>query len=151
MGWSSNVCKLRDSSCFGILTGSLFRINLVIRLKGGRNLFLGQNLALKPQNFPKSISRKPFVVESWLPPQNDRKIYFTMGALIMYTTPTTEVALKIQSSVFLGLIMTKLLDFPYLLNHWSHKVGWVLKMTARMDLPLVFYDMHTPQTTGNHL
>ena len=31
----SDYCKLRDSSCFGILRGSILKIGLVIRLKGG--------------------------------------------------------------------------------------------------------------------
>ena len=35
--WSSSFCKLRNSSCFGILRRSILRINLVIRLKDERN------------------------------------------------------------------------------------------------------------------
>lgn len=42
---------------------------------------------------------------------------------------------------FLGLTMTKLHDFPNLVNHWLHKVWLTLKMTARIDLLWVFYDI----------
>ena len=50
---------------------------------------------------------------------------------------------------FWGLVMTILHDFPYLANRRSYKVGWHLKMTARMHLLWVFCNMHAPQTTGN--
>ena len=36
-GWSSSYCKLRETSCFWILTVSVFRTDLMARLKGGRN------------------------------------------------------------------------------------------------------------------
>ena len=60
----SDYCKLRDSSCFGILRGSILKIGLVIRLKGGRNSLFGLKLNPKPQYCPKSKSREPLVVES---------------------------------------------------------------------------------------
>ena len=65
-GWSSNYCKHRDSSCFGILRWSIWRTELVIS-------FLGQNWTQNCQNSLKSISRESLVVESWLTPQNDRQ------------------------------------------------------------------------------
>ena len=58
---------------FGIHRESILRIDLMIRLKGGRNHFLGQNWTQKSQNCPKSISRKPLVAESCSALQNDRK------------------------------------------------------------------------------
>ena len=36
-GWSSSYCKLRETSCFWILSVSVFRTELMARLKGGRN------------------------------------------------------------------------------------------------------------------
>ena len=49
--------------------------------KMDKTYILGQNLPSKPPNCPKFISRKPFVVESWLTLQNDHKDYFTMGVV----------------------------------------------------------------------
>ena len=55
-GWSSNYCKLRDSNCFGILIGSISRINLEIRL--GKTNFLDQDWVQKSPKLPKiHISR----------------------------------------------------------------------------------------------
>ena len=45
--WSSSYCKLWDSSYFGILKGSILKINLVIRLEGGRNHIFGPKLGPK--------------------------------------------------------------------------------------------------------
>ena len=58
--------------CFGVLTGSFF-IDLVIRLKSGRNAFSGPKLGPKTSKLPKSISHKLLVVESCLTSQNDCK------------------------------------------------------------------------------
>ena len=69
VGWLANYCKLQGRSCFGIFRRSIFRIDLRIRPKGAWN----------PKNCPKSISRKPLIVESWLTLQNDRKNGFTLG------------------------------------------------------------------------
>ena len=65
----------------------------------------------------------------------------------MYTPQITGSAQKIQIFVFWGLIMTKLHDFPYLENHRSRKVGWLLKMIARLHLLMVFKEMYTLQIT----
>ena len=35
------------------------------------------------------------------------------------------------------------------LGPYNYEVGLTLKMTGRTDLLWVFYDMHTPQTTGS--
>ena len=59
------MCKLRDSSCLGILSGSIFRTDLVICLKSGWNQFIFPNWAEKRQNFPKSIFRELLIVENW--------------------------------------------------------------------------------------
>ena len=46
--------------------------------------------------------------------------------------------------------MTKLHDFSHLVSHWLHKVGWLLRFTAQMDLPWVFQHMYTSQNkTGS--
>ena len=42
-----------------------------------------------PQNYPKSISREPLVVESWLTTQNDHKAYFIIGFL-RYVYPSDK-------------------------------------------------------------
>ena len=59
--------------CFGVLTESFFWIDLVIRLKSGRNAFSGPKLGPKTSKLPKSISHKLLVVESCLTSQNDCK------------------------------------------------------------------------------
>ena len=48
--WSSNYCELRDSNYFGIIRESIFRIDFVIRLKDGRNLFSGSKISKIAQN-----------------------------------------------------------------------------------------------------
>ena len=67
----------------------------------------------------------------------------------MYTPSTTGSALKTQFFIFWGLIMTKLHDFSYPMKRWSYKVSWLLKITVRIDLLWVLYDMHASQTTGS--
>ena len=67
----------------------------------------------------------------------------------MYTPSTTGSALKTQFFILWGLTMTKVHDFPYLVNRWLYKVNWLLKITVRIDLLRVLYDMHAPQTTGS--
>ena len=52
-GLWSNFYELLDISCFGILRGSILRIDLVIRLKGGRNQIKGPKLNPKVPKFPK--------------------------------------------------------------------------------------------------
>ena len=108
-GWSSSCCKLRDSSCFGIFRGSIFRTDLVIRLKGGRKSFFGPNWAQKLQNCPKSIFHEVLVIESWLTPQNDRKTWFTMGALRYVYPSENRKCPKKTFFCFWGLIMIKLI------------------------------------------
>ena len=69
--------------------------------------------------------------------------------LLRYAYPSNNRKCpRITIFCFWGLLMAKLHDFIYLVNWRSHKVGWPLKMTARMDLLWVFYNMHTPQITG---
>ena len=67
----------------------------------------------------------------------------------MYTPQATGSAPKIQFFVFCDLIMTKLHDSPYLVNHRSYKVGWLLKMDPKIDLLWIFCDVYAPLTTGN--
>ena len=50
---SFNYCKLRDSSYFRILRGSMVRINLVIRSEGGRSPFFGPKMSPKVPKLPK--------------------------------------------------------------------------------------------------
>ena len=45
--WLSDLCKLRDSSCFGIFRGSIFRIDLVIKVKDKLNPYFGSKLGPK--------------------------------------------------------------------------------------------------------
>ena len=52
-GRSSNCCKLRDNSCFGILRGYFLKIDLVIRMKGEGNQFFGPKLDTKVLKLPK--------------------------------------------------------------------------------------------------
>ena len=85
--WFSNYYKLHHSSCFWMLTGCIFRIDLMIRLKSGRNPFLDQNWVHKPQNYPKSISREPLFLKSLLTSQNDCKTWFTMS-IFRYVYPS---------------------------------------------------------------
>ena len=92
----------------------------------------------KPYNYLKSISREPLVVESWLIHQNDRKTSFTMDVLRHVYPSDSRKCPQNTFFVFWGLIITKLCDFPYLVNRRSYKNGWPLKMNARMDLKWVF-------------
>ena len=58
----------------------------------------------------------------------------------------------IQFFVFWDLVMIKLLDFPYLLNCRSYKVGWILKMTATMDLlwcPVTYLPLRQSEVSKN--
>ena len=45
----------------------------MITLEEGQNPFFGQNWTQNSQNCPKSISREPLVIESWLIHENDHK------------------------------------------------------------------------------
>ena len=77
-GWSSNICKLWDSSCFGILRKSFLMILLVIRLKGGRNQFFGLELGPKVRQLPqihiwRTTARRKMVV---LPKWQQDMVYF---------------------------------------------------------------------------
>ena len=66
----------------------------------------------------------------------------------IYTLQRTKSVLKYIFFVFLGLIMTKFLNFPYLVNA-SHKM---LIDFSKLLQGLVFYDCpkicNTSQTTG---
>ena len=77
--WSS-FCKLRESSCFGILRESILRINLLIRFKGGWKQFFGPKLGPKVAKLPKiyisRITSRRKLVESGLRyayPSDNRK------------------------------------------------------------------------------
>ena len=59
---------------------------------------------------------------------------FLRVACDIYTALATGSSPKIQLFVFWGLIMTRLHDFPYLVKRRLYKVGWLFKMTARIDL-----------------
>ena len=143
----SNYCELRDSRCFGKLRGSILRIDLVIRLKGGWNPFFVPQFGPKAPKLPKIRISQPLVVEMCLTPQNYWKTWFTTD-VFRYTHPSSKWKCpKITISVFWGLIMTQLYDFPYLVNRRSNKVSWPLKMTIGMDLIWVFYNTYTPQAT----
>ena len=52
--WLSNYCKLQNSKCFTILRGFIFRINLAIRPKSGRNSFFWAKFGAKT---PKIVDR----------------------------------------------------------------------------------------------
>ena len=80
-GGSSNFGKIRDSSCFGILRGSIFRIDLAIRLKGGRNPFFGPKLDPKAPKLLKIHISQTIGPRKLFDPQDDRKTYFIMGVL----------------------------------------------------------------------
>ena len=112
--------------------------------------FSGQNWTQKPQNYPKihiswTIRHKELTDHSKLP----QDLLYYQWSEICIPLRWPEVPPKMQFSVSWGFIMTKLHDFPYFVNHRSNKVGWPLKMTARMDLLWVLYDIHTPHTTEN--
>ena len=111
--WSSNFWKLRDISCFGILRGSIFRIDLVIRSKVGQNPFFERKLdwTQKPQNCSKSISRELLVLRSWLTSQNNRKTWFAIGVLRYVHPSENRRCLKNTSFFFWGLTKMKLYDF----------------------------------------
>ena len=139
-GWSSDYSKLWDSSCFGIFRVSNYRTDLVIRLKGGRNThFGGQYWAQKHQNCPKSISRKPLVVESWLTPQNDRKTWFTIGVLRHVYFSDNRKSPKNTIFCFLGPFNDKVAWFSIFGELPIFKNGWPLKMSV--------VDMYTAQST----
>ena len=116
----------------------------------GETHFLCRNWVQKPQNCPKSISREPLVVESCLTTQNDWKTWFTTG-IFRYTHPSNNRKCpKITISVFWGLIMTQLDDFPYLVNRRSYKVSWPHKIITGMGLIWGFYNTYTPQATKSN-
>ena len=86
------------------------------------------------QNCPKYISREPLVLESWLTSQNNCNTGFTMGGL-RYVYPSDKwKCTKNTIFYFLGLIMTKLHDSSYRVNLLLNKIGWLLKVTTRVDL-----------------
>lgn len=112
-GWLLIYWKLWESSWFEILRVSIFRMYLVIRLKGEQNpFFLSKNWAQKPQNSPKLISREPLVVEDWLTYQNHCMIWFTISGLrYVYTSDKWKcpkicilVALQWQSCIILLIL-----------------------------------------------
>ena len=73
--WSSSYCKLWDSSYFGILKGwNSWGLTWWSGWKVGEITFSGQNCT-------KSLFCELVVAESWFTPQNDRKTWFTVGAL----------------------------------------------------------------------
>ena len=112
--------------------------------------FLGHNWAQKPWNCPKKLSRKLLIVESWLTLQNDCKAWFIMGVLrYVYFSDSCKCPNKTSFLVFWGPVMTNLHDYPYLMNLWSYKISWHLKMITRMDLLEVLWNMYTPETTGS--
>ena len=116
----------------------------------GETHFLCRNWVQKPQNCNKSISREQLVVQSCLTTQNDWKTWFTTG-VFRYTHPSNNrKCSKITISVFWGLIMTQLDDFPYLVNRRSYKVSWPHKIITGMGLIWVFYNTYTPQTTKSN-
>ena len=80
--WSWSCLKLQYNSCFKMLRGSILKIELIIRSKGGQNPFFILNLVQKPPKCPKSIFREPLIVESCFTRQNDcSKFWFTIGVL----------------------------------------------------------------------
>ena len=53
--------EVKENRCFGILRGSIFMTDLVIRLKGGRNSVFGPKLGPKaPQ-----IAQTPYLANHW--------------------------------------------------------------------------------------
>ena len=92
--------------------------------KVSKTYFLGQNWPQKSQNCPKSISREPLYKVSY-PLKMTARHRLLSVVWDVYTPQTTGSSLKILFfCFFLGLIMTKMYDFTYLVNHWSCKVGW---------------------------
>ena len=61
---SSNFWKLRDSSCFGILSGSILRTDLVVRLKSERNQFFWAKIGPNHPNNPK-IAKYTYLANRW--------------------------------------------------------------------------------------
>ena len=129
-GWSSDYSKLWDSSCFGIFRVSNYRIDLVIRLKGGRNPFWGPILGPKAPKFPKSISREPLVVESWLTPQNDRNTWFTIGVLRHVYFSDNQKSPKNTIFWFLEPYNDKVAWFSISGELPIFENGWPLKMSV---------------------
>ena len=82
-------------------------------------------------------------------PQNDRKTWFTVGGLGNAYPSNYWRSPKIQFFVLWDHIIPKLQDFPYLVNRRSYKVGWLLKMTTRMDLLWKFLNMYIPRNNWN--
>lgn len=107
-GWMSNYCKLWDSSCFGILRRSVFRIDLRIRPKIGR----------KSPNLPNiHISQTTDCRELVNPPKITARMDSLYVSKDMHTTlRQPEVPLKYISLFFGSLIMRKWHDFSYLTN-----------------------------------
>ena len=109
--------------------------------KVGETHFGGQYWAQKHQNCPKSISRKPLVVESWLTPQNDRKTWFTIGVLRHVYFSDNRKSPKNTIFCFLGPFNDKVAWFSISDELPIFKNGWPLKMSV--------VDMYTAQSTGS--
>ena len=69
---------------FGILRESIFKIDLVIRLKGDRNSFLGQDWVQKLSEI-----HILWTAEHWLTTQNDHNTYFNL-AVLRYIYPSNN-------------------------------------------------------------
>ena len=80
----------------------------------GETDFGDQNWTLKCRNCPKTISREPLIVESWLTPQNDHQNEFTIGVL-RYVYPSDNR--KCPKNVFFGPTIMK---FPYHEDYMSY-------------------------------
>ena len=105
----------------------------------------------KGKTFSMLISPEPLIGKGWLTPQNDRKhqvsisvsynIYPSDHRKYPFWTKKKTTKNKIGHSP----------EIRYLLNRWSHRVGWPLKMTANIDFLLVFHIMYAHQTAGSTL
>ena len=107
--------------------------------KVGETHFGSQYWTQKHQNCPKSISRKPLVVESWLTPQNDRKTWFTIGVLRHVYFSDNRKSPKNTIFCFLGPFNDKVAWFSISGELPIFKNGWPLKMSV--------VDMYTAQST----
>ena len=102
--------------------------------KVGKTHFLGQNWT--PPPLPPQIVQNPHLANHWSykagwPLKMTARLDLIWVFSDMHTPQTMGSALKIQYFVFWCLIMMKLYDFLYIVNHWSNKVSWTLKMNAR--------------------
>ena len=130
VGWLSNYCKLRCSSCFGILRRSISRIDLVIRLKGGKNLFFWAKIG----------PRNPVIVQKWYlvnryrrklvdPSKWPQEFSYYGCSKIYILLRQVKVPKKCLISFFRHYMM-KLWKFPYHENYMPYQIGWPLIFLA---------------------